>query len=185
VQAVLILFLDVRLCGNFERPGGAEFLDGDTRPAANFLQKIRLSGFELDQPRKHVENVDQFRGVFGEPMIGLDFTELRWFAPIADDGAITIRRSIAEPLGEDMFSAIERRIVIAKRRARRCRCIPVRQGVSSLPHRSLLNPASSRHPRGSHHAPKLAACVLLGDAAVGWGALGWGPPSFRRTNAAK
>ena len=58
-----------------EGAAGAQVIATQQRTIANALEQIDLPGFECDQATKDVKHVHQFRGVLGEPAVGLNVFE--------------------------------------------------------------------------------------------------------------
>lgn len=65
------------------------------------LQELGLLGFQFHEQRQDMQDVEEFGGVFGEPMVGLDFSQFRGRPSVADDGAFAFLFAIAEPLRQD------------------------------------------------------------------------------------
>ena len=68
------------------RPGGAQGVEAEGGSGENALQQIGLGVFQRDETAQHMQNIDQFGCVFGQPAVGLDLTQRRGRAPVPDDG---------------------------------------------------------------------------------------------------
>ena len=63
-----------------------QFQNGDQTAGTGAVEGARLAGLEVDQEAEDVQQVDQVGGVFGGPVVGLDFAQLRRRAEVAHDG---------------------------------------------------------------------------------------------------
>ena len=69
--------LAVGFCRQFKGSGGAQFFLREGRAGADFFKQASLRRFEVHEAAEHVEDVDQFGGVFGQPMTGLEVAQGR------------------------------------------------------------------------------------------------------------
>ncbi len=54
----------------------AQLDDGDRRAGTDPFEQVGLGRFEFNEAAEHLNDVDQFRRVLGEPVVGLDVAEL-------------------------------------------------------------------------------------------------------------
>ena len=79
-----------RLGRKFKGSGGAQLFRRDCGTGADVLQQGGLIWFKIHQAAQHVQDVDELRGVFREPGIGLNGSQRRWFTSVSDDGALRL-----------------------------------------------------------------------------------------------
>ena len=62
-----------------------------------------MSGFDFNKQRQDIEYIQEFSGVLGEPMVGLNVIEFGRWSAIADDRTLPVQLTVAEPLGKNML----------------------------------------------------------------------------------
>lgn len=59
-----------------QRISRLQFINRNRWPGTDLFQQISLRRFKLNEPAQHVEQVDEFGGLFREPMVGLHLAQL-------------------------------------------------------------------------------------------------------------
>ncbi len=60
--------------------------NGEQGAGADVVEQAGLVGLEVDEEGEDARQVDQVGGVFGGPVVGLDFAQFRRRAAVAHDG---------------------------------------------------------------------------------------------------
>ena len=90
--------------GRVEGSASAQVVGVHQGTIGNTTQEIGLARLERDQAAEDVEHVHQFRGVVGEPDIGLNPFERGRRTAVADDGSGAIVAPVAESLDEHLLA---------------------------------------------------------------------------------
>ena len=87
-----------------ECASGAQSVGADERALADADEEVGLAGFEGDEAAEDVEDVQEFRGVFGKPAVRLDFLQGRRRPAFADDGPGAVLLAVAEPVHQHLLA---------------------------------------------------------------------------------
>ena len=81
-----------------------ELVRREQRSRTDSFEQVGLQWFEFDESSQYMQNVEQFRRVFGGPMIRLDFAQGRRLPSIPNHRTFAILFAVAEPLPQNLFA---------------------------------------------------------------------------------